>query len=137
MADFNISYKVKGDFKKTNSYLEGLRFFIQRDLFNFDYYGQRGVEALAAATPVDTGLTANSWYYEVEKDTDNNIVRISWDNSNVVDGWCKVAVILQYGHATGTGGWVEGRDYINPALAPIFEDILQDMTKEVQSLCLG
>lgn len=67
MADFNISYKVKGDFKKTNSYLEGLRFFIQRDLFNFDYYGQRGVDALAAATPVDTGLTANSWYYEVEK----------------------------------------------------------------------
>lgn len=137
MAEYSISYHVKGDFKKTNSYLEGLRFFVERDLLDFDYYGKRGVEALAAATPVDTGKTASSWFYEVERDEKNNIVRIAWDNSNVVDGWCKVAVILQYGHATGTGGWVEGRDYINPALAPIFEDILNDMTKEVQSLCLG
>lgn len=137
MAEYSISYHVKGDFKKTNSYLEGLRFFVERDLLDFDYYGRRGVEALAAATPVDTGKTASSWFYEVERDEKNNIVRIAWDNSNVVDEWCKVAVILQYGHATGTGGWVEGRDYINPALAPIFEDILNDMTKEVQSLCLG
>lgn len=131
-----ITYNVKGDFKHTNSYLQGLRFFVQRDLLDFDYYGKRGVEALAAATPVDTGKTASSWYYTVERNEKTNTVRIVWDNSNVVDQWCKVAVILQYGHATGTGGWVEGRDYINPALAPIFEDILQDMTKEVQGLCL-
>lgn len=131
-----ITYHVKGDFKKTNSYLEGLRFFVERDILDFDFYGKKGVEALAAATPVDTGKTASSWYYTVERDPKSNTVRILWDNSNIVDDWCKVAVILQYGHATGTGGWVEGRDYINPALAPIFEDILQDMTKEVQSLCL-
>lgn len=140
-SNFSITYNNKGDFKKTNSYLEGLLFFVERDLLDFDYYGKRGVEALAAATPVDTGKTASSWYYEVTPHKDSKGhdtgVTISWDNSNVVDGWCKVAVILQYGHATGTGGWVEGRDYINPALAPIFEDILEDMTKEVQSLCLG
>lgn len=131
-----ITYNVKGDFKKTNSYLEGLRFFAQRELLDFDYYGKKGVDALAAATPVDTGKTASSWYYEVVKDESTGSVRIVWDNSNIIDDWCKIAVILQYGHATGTGGWVEGRDYINPAIAPIFEDILQDMTKEVQSLCL-
>lgn len=140
-SNFSITYNNKGDFKKTKSYLEGLMFFVERDLLDFDYYGKRGVEALAAATPVDTGKTASSWYYEVTQHKDSKGhdtgVTISWDNSNVVDGWCKVAVILQYGHATGTGGWVEGRDYINPALAPIFEDILEDMTKEVQSLCLG
>jgi hypothetical protein len=135
-----ITYKVKGNFKKTHSYLEGLQFFLQRDLLDFDHYGKRGVEALAAVTPVDTGKTASSWFYKVEHETDSKGhdtgVRIVWDNDNVVDGWCKVAVILQYGHATGTGGWVEGIDYINPALAPIFEDILNDFTKEVQSLCL-
>ena len=89
-----------------------------------------GVQALASATPTDTGLTANSWYYEIERK--NGSVSIQFKNFNIQDG-VPIAVILQYGHGTGTGGWVEGRDYINPAIQPIFDNIAKNALKEVIS----
>ena len=91
-------------------------------------YGKRGVDALAKATPIDTGLTASSWSYEIVEDDGG--ATIYWKNSNIVKG-VSIAVILQYGHGTGTGGYVEGIDYINPALHSIFEGIADDAWKEV------
>lgn len=93
-----------------------------------DKYGRDGVAALSSATPVDSGNTANSWYYEIENKKGQ--VRINFLNSNINQG-VPIAIILQYGHGTGTGGWVQGRDYINPAIQPIFDRILQDIWKEV------
>lgn len=93
-------------------------------------YGQMGVEALSAATPVDTGLTAASWSYELIQNKDG--IGIEWRNDNVVDH-VNIAVILQYGHATRNGGWVKGRDYINPALQPIFDNIAKESWKEVRN----
>lgn len=115
----NNSWKVDGFLEKA---LESAR------LGNLDKYGRRGVEALSAATPVDTGLTARSWYYEIERK--NGRVSINFCNSNIQNG-IPIAVILQYGHATGNGGWVEGRDYINPALQPIFDEIAESAWEEV------
>ena len=91
-------------------------------------YAERGVEALAANTPVDTGMTSRSWYYEIEHD--NRMVRISFCNSNIQNG-VPIAIILQYGHGTRNGGWVEGRDYINPAIQPIFDELTKNAWKEV------
>lgn len=93
-------------------------------------YGQRGVDALSAATPVDSGETAASWSYEVEESDAG--VAIRWLNSHVNNG-VNIAVILQYGHGTGTGGYVEGRDYINPAMQPVFDEILDNVWREVTS----
>lgn len=92
-------------------------------------YAQRGVDALRAATAIDSAATSESWYYEIEREGENFI--IWWLNSNEVNGF-HVAIGLQYGHATGTGGWVEGYDYINPALRPIFDEIAEKVWKEVQ-----
>lgn len=94
-------------------------------------YGRMGVEALASYTPVDTGLTASSWYYEIIQN-ENGRVSVVWNNSNVINH-VNIALIIQYGHATRNGGWVEGRDYINPALQPIFDKIAKDAWKEVSS----
>jgi len=91
-------------------------------------YGQMGVDALSAATPVETGMTARSWYYEVE--ASGGYYRIKWLNSHVNDG-VPIAIILQYGHGTGTGGYVAGRDYINPAIKPAFDKIEAEVWKEV------
>lgn len=99
-----------------------------------DKYGRRGVEALSNATPVDTGLTASSWYYEINRDEQNQTVTLSFNNSNVVDDWCNVAIILQYGHGTRNGGYVEGVDYINPALQPIFNKIADEAWEEVTKI---
>lgn len=96
-------------------------------------YGQKGVEALANATPRDTGLTANSWRYEITKDNKNQTITIQWLNDNVIDEWFNVALMLQYGHATGSGAWVEGVDYINPALRSIFDSMAEEIWKEVNS----
>ena len=93
-------------------------------------YGEMGLERLRDATPVDTGKTSESWSYTIEKDKNNNY-RLAFSNSNVVDGWANVAILLQYGHATRSGTWVEGRDYINPALRPIFESLANEIWKEV------
>lgn len=101
------------------------------DIFNtLERFGAIGVNALAAATPTETGATASSWYYEIKRD--GRSYSIIWGNSNVVDGR-PIAVLLQYGHGTGTGGYVQGRDYINPALRPIFDQIANEAWRAVTS----
>lgn len=94
-------------------------------------YAEAGVRALAKATPRDSGVTAESWYYDIEED--NNSITITWSNSNVVDGWAVIAILLQYGHGTGTGGYVRGRDYINPAMKQIFQEMADDLWEEVRN----
>lgn len=123
-----ISFKQTGDFSKLNSFLEKTKEIIK--LGDLDRYGRQGVEALKEATPVDTGKTANSWHYEIIRGKES--VSISFTNSNVQNG-VNIAVILQYGHGTRNGGWVEGRDYINPAIQPIFDKIAEDAWKEVRN----
>lgn len=116
----------KKSFEKTGSWLNGLaeKTYLKR----LDKYGQKGVEALSAATPVDTGKTASSWWYEI-KETKSGY-SIIWYNDNV-QKHVNIALILQFGHATRNGGWVEGVDYINPALKPIFDQIVEDAWLEV------
>ena len=124
-----ISLRQKGDFSKLTKYLEKVKEGF--DVGILDKYGQAGVRALASATPVDTGLTANSWYYKIEKSKGS--VSIAFYNSNIQNG-VPIAVILQYGHGTKNGGWVQGRDYINPAIRPIFDAIVEDAWKEVTKI---
>lgn len=121
-----ISFRQKGDFSNLSSYFEKVKEKVK--LGDLDKYGRAGVAALASATPVDSGQTANSWYYEIERQ--NGSVSIVFNNSNVNKG-VPIAIILQYGHGTGTGGWVQGRDYINPAIQPIFDEIANNAWKEV------
>lgn len=123
-----IKFNHKGDFSKTEKFL--------KKSFGKDYrsvlasYGQRGVQALSSATPFESGKTAASWSYEIIQN--GSSISICWNNSNIVSG-VNIAVILQYGHATRTGGWVQGRDYINPALRPIFDEIAESAWKEITS----
>lgn len=124
-----IKFRHKGDFSKTLKYLGKVKKPIRPGIL--DKYGQEGVAALASATPVDTGLTARSWYYKIENN--NGSSKISFFNSNIQNG-VPIAIILQYGHGTGTGGWVEGRDYINPAVQPIFDRIVNEAWREVTKL---
>ena len=124
-----ITVRSKGDFSKLNGFLEKAKEAVK--LGNLDKYGKAGVKALESATPMDSGLTANSWYYTIERN--DNTVSINFHNSNIQNG-IPIAIILQYGHGTGTGGWVEGRDYINPAIQPIFDEISTDLWKEVTML---
>lgn len=121
-----ITFRQKGDFSKLNNFLEKMKEVVKIE--DLDRYGQEGVEALSAATPKDSGLTASSWYYEIVRT--NGSISIQFKNSNINDG-VPIAVILQYGHGTRNGGWVEGRDYINPAIQPIFDKIAEDAWKEV------
>lgn len=121
-----IVLKNKGDFSKTTNFLKRITKLDYKSILS--KYGKMGVDALAKATPVDTGLTASSWSYEIVEDDGG--ATIYWKNSNIVKG-VSIAVILQYGHGTGTGGYVEGIDYINPALRSIFEGIADDAWKEV------
>jgi hypothetical protein len=95
---------------------------------NLDRYGRMGVDALSSATPVETGLAANSWGYQINNRKEQ--VSISWFNTDV-EGGVNIAVIIQYGHGTGTGGYVQGRDYINPAIRPVFDRILEDVWRQV------
>lgn len=124
-----ISFRQKGDFSKLTSFLEKAKNAVK--LGDLDRYGREGVAALASATPVDSGKTANSWYYTIENR--NGSAVISFNNSNIQNG-VPIAIILQYGHGTGTGGWVEGRDYINPAIQPIFDKIAENAWREVTKL---
>ena len=124
-----ISFRQKGDFSKLTRYLERVKEVVH--LGDLDKYGREGVAALASATPVDSGLTSVSWYYEIEHTKGS--ATISFHNSNIQNG-VPIAIILQYGHATGTGGWVQGRDYINPAIQPIFDKIANDAWREVTNL---
>lgn len=121
-----ISFRQKGDFSKLTNFLERAKEGIH--LGDLDKYGREGVAALSSATPVDTGQTASSWYYEITNK--NGVARITFCNSNLQNG-VPIAIVLQYGHATGTGGWVEGRDYINPAVRPIFDRLANSAWKEV------
>lgn len=123
-----ISFTSKGDFSRT------LKFLNFMDKWKVDKilqkYGQQGVSALAAATPVDSGATANSWNYSIK--STGKSATIYWNNSNINKG-VNIAVILQFGHGTGTGGYVQGRDYINPAMRPIFDKIAEEAWREVVS----
>ena len=121
-----ISFRQKGDFSKLTNYLERMKEVVK--IGDLDKYGREGVAALESATPVESGLTARSWHYEIENK--NGSATISFHNSNIQNG-VPIAVILQYGHGTGTGGWVQGRDYINPAIQPIFDKIAENAWKEV------
>lgn len=124
-----ITLSKDGDFTKTTKYIERLKETVRLGIL--DKYGREGVKVLSEATPVDTGETARSWSYKITRE--RNSATLSFYNSNVIDGVC-VAVILQYGHGTKNGGWVEGRDYINPAIQPEFDKIVDDLTKEVSKV---
>lgn len=121
-----ITIRQKGDFSKTTRFLERAKHAIR--LADLDKYGREGVAALASATPVESGLTASSWYYEIEYNGAG--AKLIFKNSNINDG-VPIAIILQYGHGTGTGGYVQGRDYINPAIQPIFDKIADNAWREV------
>lgn len=121
-----VEFKQKGDFAKLNRYLERMREVAK--IGDLDKYGKEGVAALSAATPIDTGKTSNSWSYKINRQ--NGSVSIDFYNSNFSNG-VPIAIILQYGHATNNGGWVQGRDYINPAIQPIFDKIAKNAWKEV------
>ena len=121
-----ISLKSKGDFKKTEKFLKTS---LGRDWMSvLDKFGQKGVDALRANTPIDSGETKNSWSYEIIQN--GSRISIYWKNSNINQG-VNIAVILQYGHGTRTGGWVEGKDYINPALKLIFDELADSAWKAI------
>ena len=121
-----ISFTSKGDFSKTIKFLNKVKNVKINDILS--KYGAIGVNALSQSTPKDSGVTSRSWNYKIEVNNDN--ASIVWYNTNVVKG-VNIAVILQYGHGTRNGGWVEGRDYINPAMKPIFDKIADQVWKEV------
>ena len=124
-----IVVKQSGNFNNTERFLNGAKKLDVKRIL--ESYAKEGVRALSSATPVDSGLTASSWDYKI--DISKGSYSISWTNSNVVDG-VPIAIILQYGHGTGTGGYVQGRDYINPALRPIFDKIADSVWREVSNL---
>lgn len=124
-----ISFKHRGDFSKLTRYLEKAKKSVR--LSDLDRYGREGVAALSSATPVESGLTANSWYYKITQT--NGSISISFHNSNNQNG-VPIAIILQYGHGTNNGGWVQGRDYINPSIQPIFDKLTNDAWREVTKL---
>lgn len=121
-----IKVSAKGDWKKTEEFLKASSKITFEDILN--KYGEMGVTALSAMTPKDTGKTASSWSYEIEKTRGG--ATITWTNSNVVNH-VNIALILQYGHGTRNGGYVVGRDYINPAMQPVFDKIAEDAWREV------
>ena len=121
-----ISFRQKGDFSKLTHFLEKAKEAVR--LGDLDKYGREGLAALASATPIDSGQTANSWYYKIINK--NGSATIAFYNSNIQNG-VPIAIILQYGHGTRNGGWVQGRDYINPAIQPIFDQIADYAWKEV------
>lgn len=125
-----IKFGHKGDFKKLDRYLRDAK-NPNRIIKVLDRFGKQGVAALASATPVDTGKTAASWSYEIK--SQNGVYSIQFNNSNI-NKYVNIAIILQYGHGTRNGGWVEGRDYINPAIQPIFDKITDQAWEEVAKL---
>ena len=124
----SFSFTSSGDFKKTEKFLKSLS---EQDNFKtLDRFGRQGVAVLSAATPVDSGETASSWYYEITRTKSS--WTITFNNSHMVGG-VPLAILLQYGHGTGTGGYVQGRDYINPAIQPVFDRIADEAWKAVTS----
>ena len=124
-----ISFRQKGDFSKLTSFLERAKESVK--IGDLDKYGREGVAALSSATPIDSGKTANSWSYEITNK--DGSVTISFNNSNIQNG-VPIAIILQYGHGTKNGGWVQGRDYINPAIQPVFDEIVDKAWREVTKI---
>lgn len=124
-----ISFRQQGDFSKLTRFLERAKEIVK--LGFLDKYGKAGVAALASATPVDTGKTASSWSYKIENS--KGTASISFYNSNIQNG-VPIAIILQYGHGTRNGGWVQGRDYINPAIRPLFDELVNEAWREVTKL---
>lgn len=121
-----ISFKHRGNFKNLERFLHDVQ---HSDLDAvLKHYGELGVEALRDSTPVDTGLTANSWYYTIEKTRSG--VSITWSNSNRSDG-IPIVVLIQYGHALPSGAYVPPNDFINPAIKPIFDEIVENLWREV------
>lgn len=126
-----ISIRQRGDFRKTKKLLKKS---LGKDYLSvLAKYAAQGVSALSAGTPIDSGETATSWFYKIVQNKEKGRISIEWHNSNVNNG-VNIAVILQYGHATRNGGWVEGRDYINPALQSIFDKLADAAWKEVTSI---
>ena len=124
-----ITFRQKGNFSKLNRYFERVKEVVK--VGDLDRIGREGVQALSSATPRDTGLTATSWEYSIERSS--NRVSINFNNTNIQNG-VPIAIILQYGHGTRNGGYVQGRDYINPAIQPIFDKLAKDAWKEVTKL---
>lgn len=123
-----VKFEVSGSFTKTEKFINRMK---RREYLNvLDEFGREGAQALRNATPVDSGKTAESWDYEIKRT--RNCTEIIWTNSNINDG-VPIAIILQYGHGTGTGGYVQGRDYINPAIQPIFDKMAEKAWKVVTS----
>lgn len=121
-----VRFKQRGDFSKTEQFLK--KAGASKEYILLAKYGQRGVAALASATPVDTGRTAASWSYNIVKE--NGRIKLAFDNHNIQNG-VNIAIILQYGHGTRNGGYVVGRDYINPAIQPVFDALVEELWKEV------
>lgn len=122
----SIKITQRGDFSKVEAFLEKGKRTIKQSVL--DKYGRLGVEALSLATPVDTGLTAQSWYYTTEVRKGRGT--ISFHNSNV-NQYVNIAIILDTGHATGTGGWVQGKNYISPTIQPLLDELAEKAWKEV------
>lgn len=123
-----VKFESSGSFNKMEKFLQSM---LKGDLYNsLDKYARQGVSALSSATPLETGETKNSWDYEVKKARGS--YTITWTNNHTEDN-VPIAIILQYGHGTGTGGYVQGRDYINPAMKPIFDTIADNVWKAVTS----
>jgi len=125
-----ISFNHRGNFNNTEKFLRG---YNARKILNvLERYGQRGVQVLSAATPIDSGTTASSWNYTVGSSGDS--YTITWTNSNLTTAGTPIAILIQYGHGTRQGGYVQGQDFINPALRPVFDTIVEEAWKEVRSL---
>lgn len=123
-----LSFSASGSFRSTENFLRSVKRVDIRSILNS--YGKEGVSALSSATPIDSGLASDSWDYVVS--TNNGVYQITWTNTDVESGF-PVAIMLQYGYGTGTGGYVQGRDYINPAIRPIFDKISAKVWKAVTS----
>lgn len=126
-----INFEHRGNFNHLERFLTKSLHIKPLILPILQKYGRRGVEALQEATPKDTGKTAESWRYDIVKDDDGQY-EIVWSNTNVVDNWANVAILLQYGHATRNGGFVKGQDYINPAIQKIFQGMANEAWEEVR-----
>ncbi len=127
-----IIFNAGKEYKKANKYLNDLLYIVKNEsvVLQLRKYGDLGVKELSNATPKDTGLTSTSWYYEIE--IGEETTKIIWKNSNIAD-WAPIAILLQYGHATRNGGYVEGNDYINPAMEKVFKDIAEEAWKELKN----
>lgn len=126
-GDFMISFTHKGNFGSTEKFL--FKLYSKNFFSALDYYAQKGVKALSSVTPTDTGKTASSWGYQINAKKDS--VSIVWTNSNLTQSGTPIALLIQYGHGTGTGGYVQGQDYINPAIKPIFDEIEKGIWAEI------